>query len=336
MILIFIMALIASLAVVALASRHHPRLHHRQNAMADAALAAIYSRYQREVREFTHAYMRHAPPEDQWLAEIEAGLQMREGPKASRPYVILRRRWLIYIVNFTAPPLIAIGGAVLGLLAAAISHRGAWWGLLIPAWGLVDVLTRYKWQPPRYLTLLTGRRAFQAVSGSALIGLLSAAVISGGMWWTLVFPGSGLFLLAILPMHNSQSSHLLTLLTGRWAFQGVIGSALIGLLSAAVISGGVWRTLLIPIAGLLLALITFGDWPRFSPALLITRRPVQGVIGAALIGLVTGAVISEGVWYALLIPAYGLTLTLIRHSRRSAAGPDERIKMSDHLVSSGS
>jgi hypothetical protein len=334
MILIVVMASIAFLAVVALAY-HRRSLHHRQNAMADAALTAVYARYQREVREFTHAYMRHAPPEDQWLAEIEAGLQMRKEPDASRPYIIFRRS-LISILEFTAPALLAIGLAILGLLAAAIFYRGAWWGLLVPAWGLLDVLTRYKWQPPRWLTMLTGRRAFLAVVGSALIGLLAAAVTSGGVWWTLLFPASGVFLLAIMATYSLWSYRWLTMLTGRRAFLAVVGSALIGLLAAAVTSGGVWRMLLIPAVGLLLVLTTFGDWPRFSPTLLITRRPVQGVIGSALIGLVTAPVVSGGVWWALLIPAYGLAITLVRHSGRAAARADERIEISDHLVSSGS
>ena len=335
MILIFITAPIALLAVAALISVRRRRLHRRQNAMADAALTAVYARYQKEVREFTQVYTRHAPPEDQWLAEIDAGLRIRDEPDASRWPTVLQQS-LVHILVFTVPVLIAIDSAILGLLAAATFHHGVWWGLLIPAWGLLGVLTQYKWQPPRWLTLLAGGRSVHVVIGGALIGLVAAAVISGGGWWALLIPAVGLLFLHVRATDGRRPSpRWLTLLAGRKPVQVVIGGALMGLVAAAVISGGGWWALLVPAGSLLFLLAIFGDWPRDSLSLLADRRPVQVVIAGALIGLVAAAIVSGGAWWALLVPAFGLVQILVRFSSRSGARTDEHdIETRDHLVNS--
>jgi len=205
---VFIIALsITSLAVIAVISFRGRTLRRQQGAMADAELAAVYGRYQKDVREFTESYMLHAPPDHQWLAEIEDAARVWDEPGTSRPMAV-RRRPSWYTLR-TVPALIMIDAAIFGLLIGAMSHRGVWewWGLIIPTWGLLGILTQYTWRPPHWPTLLTGRRPVQVTIGSAVVGLVVAATLSGGAWWALLVPACGLILILILyPRHFSEQS----------------------------------------------------------------------------------------------------------------------------------
>jgi hypothetical protein len=320
-----------ALAVVAVASFRRRTFRRQQNAMADAALAAVYGRYQKEAREYTDSYLLHAPLDHQWLAEIEDLAPVWDEPEASRQKVLLRRPVLYSALNVLA--LVIIATAITGLLAVAIIHRGAWGGLLIPAWGLLGILTQYKWCTSHWPKLLTGSGPVQAVITSVILGLVAAAVFQRGAWWMLIIPACGI--IVAVTMDAQRPRYWPALLTGRKPVQAAMGSGIAGLVAASILSGGAWWGLLIPACALLIALTVHGDWPRNSLIDLPRRRPTQAAMGSGIAGLVAASILCGGAWWGLLAPACGLALVLVCYPRHSATLPDRHDqKARDNLVRS--
>jgi hypothetical protein len=200
-IVIIIALTTASLAVAISIRRYSPRC--QRNSMADAALEAIYRRYQKKVQEYTQTYMLHVPPNHQWLAEIEDRIWVWDKPEPSQHMTILRRPLLYRLLTILVS--ITINAAIMGLLVAAILHRGAWWVLLIPACGLITALAMYGRWPRSSSTLLTRGKPVQAAIGGAIVGLMTTAILSGGAWLTLLIPACGLIMILIRYPHRSAA-----------------------------------------------------------------------------------------------------------------------------------